>query len=168
MLIRIHGCKSCLSRQSSPFPPQSKVPVALQCCVGISASKQSLGASQDWAVPLVGMWQSGIAGTATAAPAQLNPGAPRALQRRLSPAWHPLLMPMANWDLLSQLTWSQLSALHTPQRPLALQVSSTPSPLHRSTNECEGGRGEKVLCCVDYCVFVIWSGISCRYSISQR
>lgn len=25
---------------------------------------------------------------------------------------------------------------------------------------------EKVLCCVDYCVFVIWNGISCRYSIS--
>lgn len=28
--------------------------------------------------------------------------------------------------------------------------------------------GEKVLRCVDYCVFVIWNGISCRYSISRR
>lgn len=39
---------------------------------------------------------------------------------------------------------------------------------HSSTSESEGERGEKVLCCVDYCVFVIWNGISCRYSISQR
>lgn len=27
-------------------------------------------------------------------------------------------------------------------------------------------KGAKVLCSVDYCVFVIWNGISCRYSIS--
>lgn len=39
---------------------------------------------------------------------------------------------------------------------------------HLSTSESEGEKGEKVLCCVDYCVFVIWNGISCRYSISQR
>lgn len=29
-----------------------------------------------------------------------------------------------------------------------------------------GGAQQKVLCCVDYCVFVIWNGISCRYSLS--
>lgn len=38
----------------------------------------------------------------------------------------------------------------------------------RRASRLGGGRKgrEKVLCCVDYCVFVIWNGISCRYSIS--
>ena len=29
-----------------------------------------------------------------------------------------------------------------------------------------GAGRQKVLCWVDYCEFVIWNGISCRYSIS--
>lgn len=28
-------------------------------------------------------------------------------------------------------------------------------------------RAGESLCCVDYCVFVIWNGISCRYSNSR-
>lgn len=60
--------------------------------------------AQGWAVPLVGMWLSGTTGTATAALTQLSPAAPMALQRGLSPTWHPLPTPMANWDPLSQLS----------------------------------------------------------------
>lgn len=171
MLIRIHGCKSCLSRQTSPFPPQPRLLLALQCCIGTSANNQSLDASlggtglgcafggdvAEWH-----HWHS------HSCPHPTEPCCPHGTAKGTQPYLaspphaHGKLGPPVPAQLVTAFSSPYLSA--APGSAGLLHAI----PLYQSTNECEGGRGEKVLCCVDYCVFVIWSGISCRYSISQR
>lgn len=106
---------------------------------------------------------------------------------RFFPARHLLPLPFADWCPCYSCALSTggtrlyaisigdccCSILHFPREtsrlcrfPRCLLSSLEHQRVRR--REREGEKGEKVLCCVDYCVFVIWNGVSCRYSISQR
>ena len=99
-----------------------------------------------------------------------------------SPAWHPLPLALADWcprHSCPPAAWAPVSHGFTASASATAPAPSrrrlpgfagflAASCRHLSISESERERGEKVLCCVDYCVFVIWNGISCRYSISQR
>lgn len=160
MLIRIHGCKSCLSRQTSPFPPQPRLLLALQCCIGTSANNQSLDASlggtglgcafggdvAEWH-----HWHS------HSCPHPTEPCCPHGTAKGTQP--YLASPPHAHGKLGPPVPAQLVTAFSSPypQQPLALQVSFTPSPFTRAPMNAREG-GEKK-CCAVWIIVCLSSGV---------
>lgn len=159
------GFAQCESRSGLQKKPPCHLQLRLRLQVHVGAASAARGAAR-------------IQQVAQSRAPRASPELPWARQSCPPCALCELVTPGSGPNSSSGLRWAlALCSLHP--RPLLL-LPAAPRQLsglcrflcascrHSSTSESEGERGEKVLCCVDYCVFVIWNGISCRYSISQR